>query len=314
MQVDDAVLGAPAQQLGEGDERVDEGRRAGRDGEVRPQVRDRREQQDGRGTGSRQREQQPGPSGAGGAGRAESARLAGGRRSGTARAGHGSSSSRAAARWGRRAGRRCGLAGRASRSCQYLSRLASSTDADCAGAEDAHDDREADHDLGGGDHHDEERDDLAVEGAVDPAEGHEGQVDGVEHQLDAHEDQDRVAPQQHADRADAEQQRGEEQVVGRRSWPAPSGSPIVGCVGAAARATLSERRGCRRAAAPASATQLRWRRRRGRAAGTGGRGEPARGPSPAGSARSGRRSLCASTIAPSAAVMSSALVTSKAKT
>ena len=34
-------------------------------------------------------------------------------------------------------------------------------------------------------------------------EGHEGQVHGVEHQLDAHEHHERVAAHQQADRADA---------------------------------------------------------------------------------------------------------------
>src|SRR5688500_6610177 len=83
-----------------------------------------------------------------------------------------------------------------------------------AAAEDAHDDGEPDDDLGRGDDHDEERHDLAVEGAGGAAEGDQGQVDRVEHQLDAHEDEDRVAAHQHADTADGEQQRGEDQVVG----------------------------------------------------------------------------------------------------
>ena len=37
-------------------------------------------------------------------------------------------------------------------------------------------------------------------------EGDEGEVGGVQHQLDRHEDDQRVAPHQHADHADQEQQ------------------------------------------------------------------------------------------------------------
>src|SRR3954452_4053956 len=71
-----------------------------------------------------------------------------------------------------------------------------------AGPVDRHDDREADHDLSGGDDPHEEGDDLAVDRAGRAGEGDQGQVDRVEHQLDAHEDDDRVAPHQHADGAD----------------------------------------------------------------------------------------------------------------
>ena len=86
--------------------------------------------------------------------------------------------------------------------------------------EDRHDDGEADHDLGRGDDHDEERHDLAVQRAVDPAEGDQCQVRGVEHQLDAHEQHDRVAPDQHPDGADGEQDRRQHQVVvGARTSP-----------------------------------------------------------------------------------------------
>ena len=38
-------------------------------------------------------------------------------------------------------------------------------------------------------------------------EGEEGEVGGVEHQLDAHEDHQRVAAHQHAEHAQAEEQR-----------------------------------------------------------------------------------------------------------
>ena len=49
--------------------------------------------------------------------------------------------------------------------------------------------------------------------AAHAREGEEGEVGGVEHQLDAHEDHQRVAADQHAEHAQAEEQRGEEQVV-----------------------------------------------------------------------------------------------------
>src|SRR5918998_362744 len=54
-----------------------------------------------------------------------------------------------------------------------------------SGAEDGHDDREADHDLGSGHHHHEEGGDLAVEVAVLLGERDQREVRGVEHQLDA---------------------------------------------------------------------------------------------------------------------------------
>src|SRR5882724_10484819 len=92
------------------------------------------------------------------------------------------------------------------------------------GAEDGRDDRQPDHDLGGRDDHHEERHDLAVH----PGEGDQGQVHRVEHQLDAHEHDDRVAPDQHADRADGEQQGREQQVVGRgHEWVSPVSSESV---------------------------------------------------------------------------------------
>src|SRR5690242_2364083 len=81
--------------------------------------------------------------------------------------------------------------------------------------EDGHDDGEADHDLGRGHDHDEEGHDLPVQVAVHAAERDQRQVAGVEHQLDAHEQHDRVAPDQHPDRPDGEQDAGEHDVVPR---------------------------------------------------------------------------------------------------
>ena len=69
--------------------------------------------------------------------------------------------------------------------------------------EDGHDDPEADDDLGRGDDQHEEHDRLAADVVEHAGEGDEGQVDGVEHQLDAHEHHQHVAPDQQADGADA---------------------------------------------------------------------------------------------------------------
>src|SRR6266496_3090154 len=91
-----------------------------------------------------------------------------------------------------------------------------------AGTEDRHDDREPDDHLGRGHHHHEEGHDLPVERTVDPREGDQRQVDRVEHQLDAHEHDDRVAPDQHADRADGEQQGRQQEVDGWGHEDSPS--------------------------------------------------------------------------------------------
>src|SRR5690349_2678329 len=95
-----------------------------------------------------------------------------------------------------------------------------------AGSEDRHDDREPDDDLGRGDDHHEEGHHLAVERAVDPRKGDQGEVDGVEHQLDAHEHDDRVAPHQDADGADGEQHRRQQQVVRRAHRSLPSTASV----------------------------------------------------------------------------------------
>src|SRR5882757_473851 len=98
-----------------------------------------------------------------------------------------------------------------------------------SGPEDGHDDGQTHHHFGGSDHHHEERDDLPVEVAVTAGERDEGQVRGIEHQLDAHEHDDRVAPDQHPCRTDGEQQRAEVQVIRRIHGvgPFPSCDPWV---------------------------------------------------------------------------------------
>src|SRR5437588_1210675 len=93
-----------------------------------------------------------------------------------------------------------------------------------AAAEQGHDDGEADHDLGRGDHHREERQDLAVEVADLARERHQGQVHRVQLQLDRHEDDERIAADQHAERSDGEQHAGQDQEIGdRRSHATGSG-------------------------------------------------------------------------------------------
>src|SRR5581483_4269790 len=150
----------------------------------------------------------------------------------------------------------------------------------------------------------------------DPGERDERQVDRVEHQLDAHEHDDRVSPDEHAERADREQHGGQVEVV-------------VGAHGSSSRSTMSV---CGRA-------RLIWRYSgtlvtatlpSGRSAGVSTASWSAYTPGPGSGAscappRSTRssirsrwvrlgvvRSRCASTIAPSPAVMSSALVASNA--
>src|SRR5581483_3466887 len=106
------------------------------------------------------------------------------------------------------------------------------------GAEDTHDDGQADHDLGGGDHHGEEGDDLPVQVAVQPGEGDQGQVGGVEHELDAHEENDGVAPDEDARGADGEEQRREIEVVDRVHFSTSrgaAGSELPGSVPASRR-------------------------------------------------------------------------------
>src|SRR6185312_2077197 len=79
--------------------------------------------------------------------------------------------------------------------------------------EHADEDREADRGFGGGDGHDEEHDDLPVGGAERPAERDEAQVHRVQHDLDRQKDRDEVAADEHAGRADGEQNRREHEVV-----------------------------------------------------------------------------------------------------
>src|SRR5688572_1279467 len=81
-----------------------------------------------------------------------------------------------------------------------------------AAAEDGHDDPEADDDLGRRHHQDEEHQRLAADVVELSGEGDEGEVHGVEHELDAHEHDEHVAPDQQAHGADGEQARGQGEV------------------------------------------------------------------------------------------------------
>src|SRR5438445_4288376 len=80
-----------------------------------------------------------------------------------------------------------------------------------AAPEQRDDDRQTDRRLRGGHGHDEEDEDLPRHRLIFAREGGESQVDGVQHQLDAHQDDDSVAPYQDTDAADGEQERRHEQ-------------------------------------------------------------------------------------------------------
>src|SRR5262249_2771320 len=88
------------------------------------------------------------------------------------------------------------------------------------------DDGETDGDFGGGHAEDEEDESLAIDGAVALPEGDDGQVGRVEHDPDRHEDDERIAPHEHAEDADDEDHRRHAHVVGGRhhvrrvsAWP-----------------------------------------------------------------------------------------------
>ena len=103
-----------------------------------------------------------------------------------------------------------------------FSRFASSTEADRRERKIAMMIARPDDDLGGGHDHDEEGEHLPVEVAVDPGERDEDEVGGVEHELDAHEDDDRVAPGQHRRPTDDEEDRRQVDVVDEAHRSLPS--------------------------------------------------------------------------------------------
>src|SRR5678810_1461888 len=71
----------------------------------------------------------------------------------------------------------------------------------------------ADAGFGGGERHHEEGGHVTVGGAVVAGKRHEGEIDGIEHELDRHEDHEQVAAEQHAECADEEQDRAQIQIV-----------------------------------------------------------------------------------------------------
>ena len=56
-------------------------------------------------------------------------------------------------------------------------------------------------------------DHLAVGGAEIARKSDESQVDGVEHELDGHENDDQITPDQHAEHADGKDHRAQNQIV-----------------------------------------------------------------------------------------------------
>ncbi len=84
------------------------------------------------------------------------------------------------------------------------------------GAEDGDDDGQAYGGFSRGHHHDEEDEDLPADLMPLVREGDEGQVDGVEHQLDRHEDGDDVALDEEGGNAEREEDGAEHEIVGDR--------------------------------------------------------------------------------------------------
>src|ERR1035437_1557350 len=196
------------------------------------------------------------------------------------------------------------------------------------GAEDGHDDGQSHDDLSGSNKHDEQGDHLTVQGTAHAGEGHESRGGRGEHQLGAHEDHDRVAPNQHRRGADREQNRRQVDVVDQahrsvpswisraiaRSAPAKSSGSVT-CSRAVSTRDTDTSLGVPSGNKAGVSTALRR-------AETPGAGSPARF-LPSRKRRSDhwrwvgrgvRRSRWARTMAPRAAVMSSALVTSKVQT
>src|SRR4051794_182247 len=85
------------------------------------------------------------------------------------------------------------------------------------------DDAEPDGGFGGGDDDDENREDLSGDGVLIARqlqvarEGDEVQVRRVQNQLDRHEDDDDVAPREHARHADDEEERADDEEL-REVW------------------------------------------------------------------------------------------------
>src|SRR4051794_900379 len=81
-------------------------------------------------------------------------------------------------------------------------------------AENGDDQAKADDDLTGGDHHHDHREDLTLLVADHAAEGDEGEVAGVQHQLEAEQDHHRRSPDQDPQDAGGEEQGRQDDVPG----------------------------------------------------------------------------------------------------
>src|SRR2546428_4328948 len=92
-----------------------------------------------------------------------------------------------------------------------------------AGPVSLHDDRDPDHDLSRRHRDHQEGEDDAIERIQVATSGGEGEVHRVQHQFDAHEDDERVSPDQEADRPHREQRAAQEEegVGGKRAQRIP---------------------------------------------------------------------------------------------
>src|SRR6516165_7357300 len=79
-------------------------------------------------------------------------------------------------------------------------------------AEEGDQDAEADGGFGGGIGDDKDSEDLSVK-AVEPREGDQVQVDGIQDEFDRHQDDDHVATREDADDAQNEEGGGDDQVM-----------------------------------------------------------------------------------------------------
>src|SRR5687767_2757362 len=79
-------------------------------------------------------------------------------------------------------------------------------------AEERDDDGEADGDFGGGDSQDEEDENVSVHRAVETRERDEPQGRRDEHQLEAHEDDEGVTANEHAEQSNREEQHADRDV------------------------------------------------------------------------------------------------------
>ena len=78
------------------------------------------------------------------------------------------------------------------------------------------DDRKTDHRLSGGDGHNEENYHLSFRGAQKARERDERKVDGVQHKLDGHQNDNQIPAHEHAEDADGKYESAKNQVVVER--------------------------------------------------------------------------------------------------